>query len=321
MIKRLPMQLRFFPVMFFTVSMGFGGLTNAWLQAAKTLNTPQVIGDILQIISIVLFVVISAIYIAKAFRYPSEIKMEFSDPFRINFFSAITVSVMLIYMLPFAQCELMTYIWLVTVAVHLVLTVAVVRYWFDHTITTAHSSPAWFMSVVGSLNVVLSSSDAALPHTIFFFAIGLFFWLMLFPVLFYRLIFHPQMPEKFLPTLFIFIVPPSLACMDSLRLFGDIAITWIFYSIALFFVLLILSMIKEFIKLQFFISWWAYTFPLAAFTIATMRLYNISTDNIWLYGCAWALLITVTMVVFYVSLQTFKTVASKTFSIFELERE
>jgi tellurite resistance protein len=40
--------------------------------------------------------------------------------------------------------------------------------------------------------------------------------------------------------------------------------------IAWFFVILLLSMARHFLKLDFAVTWWAYTFPLSAVTIASI---------------------------------------------------
>jgi tellurite resistance protein len=43
----------------------------------------------------------------------------------------------------------------------------------------------------------------------------------------------------------------------------------ILYYSALFLILLMIVQLPRFRKLPFFVSWWAYSFPLAAFTIGT----------------------------------------------------
>jgi tellurite resistance protein len=105
----------------------------------------------------------------------------------------------------------------------------------------------------------------------FFFSVGLFFWPVLTAIIFYRLIFHGSLPERLMPTLFIFIAPPAAGFISYTRLTGGIdAFAHILYGIALFFTLLLCAQIGRFLRLRFFLSWWAYSFPLAAMTIATL---------------------------------------------------
>jgi len=36
---------------------------------------------------------------------------------------------------------------------------------------------------------------------------------------------------------------------------------------------MLLTQVQRFLKLEFFLSWWAYSFPMAAITIATLLMY------------------------------------------------
>jgi len=56
------------------------------------------------------------------------------------------------------------------------------------------------------------SRDTHAPADVswFFFSLGLFFWPVLTAILFYRLIFHGSLPERFMPLCFIFIAPPAV---------------------------------------------------------------------------------------------------------------
>jgi len=115
---------------------------------------------------------------------------------------------------------------------------------------------------------------------IFFFAVGMFFWLVFFTIVLYRLIFHAPLQKKFVPTLFIFIAPPAVALIAYFRISGDVDLfAYVLYSLALFFLIVLLSMGRHFHMPRFFISWWAYTFPLAAFTIASMLLYEVTRES------------------------------------------
>jgi tellurite resistance protein len=59
---------------------------------------------------------------------------------------------------------------------------------------------------------------------------------------------------------------------------------------AYFFVALLAVMYKSFTKLKFFMSWWAFTFPLAAASIASTVAFQV-THMLFFKVTAWALLI------------------------------
>ena len=77
-----------------------------------------------------------------------------------------------------------------------------------------------------------------------------------------------------MPTLFILIAPPAVGFIAYLALTGEVdRFARVLYYTALFLTLLLLTQVRQFARLPFFLSWWAYSFPLAAMTIATMLFY------------------------------------------------
>jgi len=84
-----------------------------------------------------------------------------------------------------------------------------------------------------------------------------------------RLIFHHPLPAKLMPTLFILIAPPAVGFISWTTLVGQVdpAARILFFAAVFFFVLMIPQLAK-FARLPFALSWWAYSFPLAALTIA-----------------------------------------------------
>jgi len=99
------------------------------------------------------------------------------------------------------------WLWSIGTVLHLALTLYVMSSWMHHTkYEITHMNPAWFIPVVGNILVPIAGLHHA-PAEVswFFYSVGLFFWPVLTAILFYRLIFHTSLPERFVPTLFIFI--------------------------------------------------------------------------------------------------------------------
>jgi tellurite resistance protein len=79
-----------------------------------------------------------------------------------------------------------------------------------------------------------------------------------------------------------------------------------FYYVALFFGFLFVAQVNRLRKLPFFLSWWAYSFPLAALSVATI----VMTDVVggWFFTAAsWTFLVAVSALI---ALLVLRTVAS-----------
>ncbi|MGE4294376.1 MAG: SLAC1 anion channel family protein [Campylobacterales bacterium] len=319
MVQQLPMRLSNFPVMFFAVVMGFGGLSLAWLKAHEHLGVALWPGALLSWATLALFALIGLLYLLKGIRHKETIVHEFGHPVRINFFAAISISLLILSMLPPARTPgIDAALWWTGLIAQSFLTLYVIRFWIERSLETHHSSPAWFIPVVGNLIVPVSGVEYAPFEVLFFyFSAGLFFWFVLFAVLAYRLIFHPQMAQKFMPTLFIFIAPPAIGFLDYLKLFGGLDYGALaLYNLTIFFVLLLAFMGRRFIGLPFFISWWAFTFPLAAATLATLTLFE-KLHTPLLEGLSWLFLAATSAMVAVVSYQTLKAVSRREICIQE----
>lgn len=75
------------------------------------------------------------------------------------------------------------------------------------------------------------------------------------------------------------------------------------FNLALFFTFLIAFMYKNFIKIKFFISWWAFVFPLAAMAISSMLMYH-QTQDLILLVLSYVMVATTTSVITIVIYQT-----------------
>ena len=77
----------------------------------------------------------------------------------------------------------------------------------------------------------------------------------------------------------------------------------VLYHFALFLGLLVLTLARVFLKVPFAVSWWAYTFPLDALTIATLE-YHERTGAEGLAPVCWTALVLTTAIVVLVFART-----------------
>lgn len=279
-------RLQHFPVAWFATVMGLGGLTIAWQRAEEVLRLPVRPSTWLLVFSTLLFIALAALYGAKAMKFRAELAQEWSHPVRMNFVPTLSIALILLSIawLPVnpAYSKLL---WLVGTAAHLLLTLYIVTQWVHHArFEIAHLNPAWFIPVIGNILVpVAGLAHAPAELSWFFFSIGLTFWPVLLAIIFYRVIFHASLPERLMPTLFILIAPPAVGFLAYVRLTGGVdAFAHVLYNGALFFALLLFVQLKWFARLRFFLSWWAYSFPLAAITIATLVMFQHTGSGLYL---------------------------------------
>ncbi len=281
-----PARLQHFPVSWFAMIMGLGGLTIAWLRAEEILSLSVAISPWLRLLSTGLFALLAVLYTVKVVKYRAETAAEWAHPVKMNFVPTVSIALILLSIawLPLSA-PYSKLLWLAGTALHLVLTLHVITQWMHHSkFEITHLNPAWFIPVVGNILVPIAGMEHA-PAEIswFFFSIGLTFWPVLLTIIFNRVIFHGSLPERLMPTLFILIAPPAVGFLSYVKLTGEVdAFARILYYAALFFTILLIAQLRWFTRLQFFLSWWAYSFPLAAIAIATLSMFKYTGDPMFL---------------------------------------
>lgn len=316
-------SLKFMPVQLFAMIMGLSGLAIVFAKANHIIGLPYFIYEITLFIDTVLFFTIFIFYMLKVLNHLDAVQKEFYHPIKSSFMAAISISFLLVSIAYYDYAPTVSILfWYVGAPLQLLFTLIVIRYWIYNELQIVHSNPAWFIPIVGNVLVPVVGVEAAPIYiSILFFSIGMFFWIVLFTILLYRIIFHHPLAKKLLPTLFIFIAPPAVGFISYFRITnGSIDMLSMFlYFIAVITLLLLLFMFKLFDKKEFFISWWAYTFPLAAITIATLLMHMVF-DNCLTYIASVALVILTVVVVSWVAFKTAMAVKSEKICIMEIEK-
>lgn len=313
-------KLAHFPIMLFASVMGIGGLTLAFKKASVAFginadfvdlsanfaqnqmqNHPQNLTNLSEIFecvsvilgfaSLMIFALLLGIYGLKIATHFAQFRAEATHQVKINFLSAIPIGALIIitFLGAFNDSESVLFAlqiaFYVSAFLQLFLSIFVINFWFVNAMKRHLLSPAWFIPIVGNLIVPLAGHSAKISpeFSLFFFAIGCFFWLVLTALITSRLIFEESLESKFLPTLFIFIAPPSIFVVDFVALFGGHStLSLVAYFVALFFILLMLSLAKAFTRISFALSWWAFTFPLCAFSIASFETFMVFKSPLYM---------------------------------------
>ncbi len=282
-----PNRIENFPISFFAMVMGLSGLTIAWERSQQVFELATSPAMPLLALTTLVFCVLVIGYGVKFIKYRPQVMAEVRHPVKLNFFPTISISLLLlaIAFLP-ANENVSEYLWMGGTALHLLFTLYVITVWMQHDhFEIHHMNPAWFIPAVGNVLVPVAGMHFGYSDiSWFFFSVGMMFWIILMTIIFNRVLFHNPIPDRLLPTMFILIAPPAVGFIAYMKLNGELdAFARILYFSGLFLTLLLLTQAKRFARLQFFLSWWAYSFPIAAITIATLLMHEVSGKVFYRY--------------------------------------
>ncbi len=284
-----------FPIQMFGVVMGIGGLGNAWRLAGWIWGAPSEIGIVLVRAAAILFACLLVILVAKLLRFPGAVTTEFRHPVKSNFFGAISVSAILLS-IAFRQDwpESARLVWIVGASFHLVLAVTFMRRWVLEQQDEAEMTPAWFIPIAGNFLVPVGGVPLGFVESSwFFFSVALVFWLVLFTIAMHRVVFCAPLTERSVPTLFILLAPPSIGLSAYFAFTGGDSgpLANILYCFGLFVAILIGSLANRLVKVHYFLSWWAMTFPSSAWATACIA-YSKAHPTTFTTVVAWIALAT-----------------------------
>ncbi|MCD4705785.1 SLAC1 anion channel family protein [bacterium] len=315
-------RLKNFPISFFAVVLGLVGFTLVLQKLEPLLGFLFNIYTYALYFTLAMFLIISLIYIAKIIKYPQEIKKEFFHPIKINFFPLLA-KIFLILSVIYLNVD-MVYsknFWIIGVILQFIFSIVILSIWIRHSkFEFHHLSPAWFIPIVGNVIVPIAGvAHGFIEISWFFFSIGIVMWITLFIIVFNRIIFHNPIPDKLVPTFFILFAPPAIAFIAYVKLAGAMdSFARVLYYISLFLFVLIFAQFNMFSKIKFYLSWWAYSFPMAAITVATILMYH-ETQLLFFKYVVFLLLIILSLIMIYLTYKTIKAIKNKEICVEEEE--
>jgi len=271
-------RLKYFPISFFAIIMGLIGLYLVLEKAAVILNFESGPLVFLLYFIVLLFLVLTIAYIIKMILYFEAVRKELAHPIRLSFFPAFSISIIL-FSIAFLDINetLSKYLFVIGVTLHFLATIYILSQWVRQTkFEIGHFNPGWFIPVVGNILIPISGIYLFSPElSWFFYSIGIVFWMILFTIFIYRVVFHHPMPSKLIPTFFILIAPPAIGFISYVKLTGSIdSFSKILYYMGLFLLIFLAAQFKMFAAVKFYLSSWAYSFPVAAISLATALMYQ-----------------------------------------------
>lgn len=284
-----PTPLKFLMPGYFAVVMGLCGLTLAWHQAAGAMGDMATgIALVLGLLSAIVFAVLLVASVVRWQRYPAALADDLKHPVRHAFVAALPVSLLLLATVgvalggagdPFGP--VWNVLWWAGSLGQLWATVWVLGRWLAPAGAAQPGAPAalWpsitpvlLIPVVG--NVVVPLAGLPLGHALWSamqFGIGALLWPVVLALILARRIAHSPLPERILPAWFITIAPPAVIGVVLDQWQAPQPVVLALWGVALFSLLWVAPLARRIAGQPFNIAFWAFSFPLAAFAVLTLR--------------------------------------------------
>lgn len=302
--------LEYLPVGLFGSVMGLVGLSVAWRLAHTRYGAPEWIGQWIGAAAVAAFVAMFVGYTLKAITATDAVSAEFRHPIVGNLFGTFLIGLLLLpIVLAPLNLLLAQAIWAGAAVAMFAFAWLIISRWMSDRQQVAHATPAWMVPVVGLLDVPLALPSLNLPPLhgvmVLTLAVGLFFAVPLFSLIFSRLLFEEPLPDPLKPTLMILIAPFAVGFSTYSATTGQIDLfAEALYMLTLFMLAVLLGQLRNLGQCcPFRVSWWAVSFPLAASAVTALRYAEAApswaTDLI-----ALALLALATSVILWLSVRT-----------------
>lgn len=271
-------RMEYLPVSLFGSVMGLTGLSVAWRLAAERFGLPLAVAEAIGVLAIAVFVVLVLAYGVKAISAPDAVLAEFRHPIAGPLFGTFLISLLLlpIVLVPYAP-GLAQGLWVIGAVAMLAFAWHVVDRWIGLPQQVEQAAPSWLVPVVGLLDVPLAVPSLGLPplHGLMLacLAIGMFFAIPLFTMVFSRVLFQPPLPNHLQPTLMILLAPFAVGFLTYVSVIGavdDFAAA--LYGLSLFMLVVLAGRLRHVLLCcPFRLAWWAVSFPLASAAVMALR--------------------------------------------------
>jgi len=138
-------------------------------------------------------------------------------------------------------------------------------------------TPVLLIPVVG--NVLVPLAGLPLGHAFWSaaqFGMGALLWPVVLALLLARRIAHSPLPDRLQPAWFITVAPPSVIGVALLQWQAPLPVVVGAWGVGLFFMLWSATLARRVVGQAFSVAFWALSFPLAAFTVLSLRLAGVT---------------------------------------------
>lgn len=265
------------PAAYFGAVLGLAGLGGAWRVAHQVWGLPALVGEALELVASVTWIVLLVLYAAKWIGDPGAGREEARHPVQCCFIGLIGVATMLVSLglLPYwpAGARLL---FLAGAAFTGLFAIWRTGGLWRGERDEATSTPVLYLpSVAGGF--VMATAATAMGYAAWgrlALGVGLFAWLAIESVLLRRLYNGPPLAPALRPTLGIQLAPPVVGCVAYLAVNGGRAdlIAYALIGYGLMQALILVRLSGWILEQPFTPSYWAFTFGTTALATACLKL-------------------------------------------------
>ncbi|MEE3489845.1 MAG: TDT family transporter [Methanobrevibacter sp.] len=209
----------------------------------------------------------------KVVLYPQLIKDDFKNPVIASSSGTFSMSLMILstYLMPFMPGISYT-IWIIGIVLHILLIIYFTYHFIVHNFDISNVYPSYWIVYVGITMAAITANVHGINDADFiFFIIGFIGMLVSTPLVLYREFIYDKIPEMNRPLTCIFTALFSILIVgyvNSADIISNEFLT-VLYSIAsIFYIFAIYKLIRN-IKIRFYPSFAAFTFPFVISALAT----------------------------------------------------
>lgn len=241
--------------------------------SAGTMLSPY--GNIFKILSGIIFLFVTLMLISKTVIYTNMIIKDLQNPVIAGIASTFPMAIVVLstYIYPF--CSLAAFI---VCGLGILMHIILIIYYTNKYLLNFNLQqvlPSYFVVYVGiAIFSVVSPVFNAMWIGQILFWFGFIAYLLLLPVISYRVFVINSIPEPILPTIAIFAAPASLCLTGYLNSFQEknMVIVWLLAFLSITMLFMVLLYMPKMTKNKFFPSYSAFTFPLVISAIAMTSL-------------------------------------------------
>lgn len=209
----------------------------------------------------------------KIIFYPNDIKQDFKNPVIVSSSGTFSMSLMILstYTIQF-NSTLAYAIWICGIALHILLMIYFTYHFIVHNFDISNVYPSYWIVFIGITMGAITSHVHGIEEIGFlFFIIGFTAMLITLPLVVYRYLKEPDVPDMNKPLICIFTALFSILIVGYLNSAQSISneFVTILYIFAFIFYIFAISKFIEYRNLDFYPSFAAFTFPFVISALAT----------------------------------------------------